>query len=102
MFGSLRVFDAEGSEPWSTYMRLRVSFNVTKPLRRGVLLANGKENIWYKVVYEKLPNFCYNCGILGHLRKNCKEEIVLEEEMQYGNWLRATSPVKKTRPKNRV
>ncbi|CAL1390112.1 unnamed protein product [Linum trigynum] len=101
LFGSLKVLDADSSEPWSNYMRIRVSFNVTKPLRRGVLLSNGAENIWYKVAYEKLPNFCYNCGILGHLKRNCKEEILPDEEAQYGGWLRANSPVKKMKSRNK-
>ncbi|CAN0876123.1 hypothetical protein LINGRAHAP2_LOCUS11122 [Linum grandiflorum] len=76
-------------------MRIRVSFKAMKPLRRGVLLEVENENVWYKVAYERLPIFCYNCGIVGHIQKECDKELVPEEELQYGGWLRALSPLKR-------
>ena len=27
------------------------------------------------IVYEFLPVFCYNCGIIGHANKSCVAEI---------------------------
>ncbi|CAL1411115.1 unnamed protein product [Linum trigynum] len=101
MFGTLKVYDNANSGVWSNYMRLRVTFQITKPLRRGVLLEVDNRKQWYVVAYEKLPNFCYNCGMLGHLKKDCQEELVPEEEAQYGSWMRATSPIKKYDKKNR-
>ena len=43
--------------------------------------------------YERLPNFCYGCGLLNHAIKDCPEgwveKSMLEEgNMQYGAWLR--------------
>lgn len=49
--------------------------------------------------YERLPNFCYQCGLLEHDLKDCKhkDEINKEGEMgefQYGPWLRG-DPVRR-------
>lgn len=38
--------------------------------------------------YVKLPNVCYNCGMLTHETKLCQTNNVSRERM-YGNWLRA-------------
>ncbi|CAL1411603.1 unnamed protein product [Linum trigynum] len=101
MFGALKVYDTANSGIWSNYMRLRVTFQVTKPLRRGVLLEVDNRKQWYEVAYEKLPNFCYNCGMLGHLKKDYLEELVQKDEIQYGSWMRAMSLIKKHDKKNR-
>lgn len=44
------------------------------------------------VTYERLPNFYYGCGFLGHIERDC---LVLtdeerEHEKQWGSWLRAS------------
>lgn len=49
-----------------------------------------------QLAYERLPNFCYYYGILGHLVKDChacmdlvnEEGEVLEDKLLYGDWLR--------------
>ena len=48
---------------------------------------------WVFFKYERLPNFCYICGKLGHGRKECKESGLPnggkgEVAYQYGAWLR--------------
>lgn len=44
-------------------------------------------------MYEKLPNFCFLCGILGHEEVNCPKIYVdnfiePDGELSYGNWMR--------------
>ena len=47
--------------------------------------------------YERLPNFCYSYGLLGHILEECEnEDVANDEALQFGNWLRA-----KIRPENR-
>ena len=45
--------------------------DVSKPLCRGygVILEKNKE-IWVSFKYEKLPNFCYWCGLVSHAGKS--------------------------------
>ena len=54
------------------FLRVRVGINVTRPLSRGrkVLLGNDCE-VWVTFKYEKMPNFCYWCGMVSHDAKEC-------------------------------
>ena len=77
-------------------MRIRVRVDISKPLRRGrrIGLANSGES-WVSFQYERLPNFCYWCGIPTHREKDCEDwlnstESEKEKAPEYGVWLRAS------------
>ena len=43
--------------------------------------------------FERLPNFCYRCGLLNHVLKDCTEGNVHNKDdgenvFQYGAWMR--------------
>ncbi|KAL0292084.1 UNVERIFIED_CONTAM: hypothetical protein Scaly_2605700 [Sesamum calycinum] len=76
-------------------MRLRVAIDVTKPLPRVLKIRTvlGDEHT-VTFTYERLPNFCYLCGKLGHISKWCDSRFQSEfvdpgENSPYGPWLRA-------------
>jgi hypothetical protein len=51
---------------------------------------------WVSFKFERLPNFCYHCGLLTHDVKDCDEWIRSHGEgvgdaHHYGDWLRATA-----------
>jgi hypothetical protein len=76
-------------------MRVRVQVDISKPLcwGRKLGMANGGER-WVSFRYERLPNFCYWCGLLTHGEKDCKfwlknQETLSREDRGYGTWLRA-------------
>ena len=49
------------------FARLRVSINITQPLEKILFLKQeGEPDIPMPVVYERLPDFCFCCGITGH------------------------------------
>ncbi|KAL6883756.1 hypothetical protein ACP4OV_011170 [Aristida adscensionis] len=55
------------------FLRARAFIEVHKPLRRGVLLntdRKGKQE-WINIQYEKLPFYCFSCGIIGHTELEC-------------------------------
>ena len=63
-------------------------------MKRGKKI-HGEEGVdwWVRFKYERLPNFCYRCGLLEHDLKDCtqKEESDKNGEMgelQYGAWMR--------------
>ena len=55
------------------FMRIKVHIDIRKPLMRGVTLniAESNKDLWCPLVYEYLPDFCYICGIIGHVDKAC-------------------------------
>ncbi|KAI8003399.1 hypothetical protein LOK49_LG08G00886 [Camellia lanceoleosa] len=88
----------DGGIAWGRTLRIRVEINIDKPLRRGLKLAlGGQESVWIMLQYERLPNFCFHCGLLGHSVRDCGNRLLEgahreEVRLQYGPWLRADTP----------
>ncbi|KAK2642448.1 hypothetical protein Ddye_024211 [Dipteronia dyeriana] len=79
-------------------MRVRVVIEIDKPLRRCLrvdMLGDGVESIML-LKYERLPNFCFRCGLLGHTTRECPNgpAVVKGEELLFGLWMRASVPAK--------
>ncbi|XP_074293731.1 uncharacterized protein LOC141620873 [Silene latifolia] len=72
-------------------IRIRVVYDVRKPLKSkvGVRMLTGLQ-VEFEVKYERLPIFCYGCGILGHDDKDCDEGPYDEGELQFSEALRAS------------
>ena len=76
-------------------MHISVQVDVSKPLCQGrkVVFEDGKEG-WVTFKYEKLPNFCYWCGLVSHDDKDCgrwlssKGTLAIESQ-EFGAWLQA-------------
>lgn len=81
------------------FLRARITIEVDKPLRRGVLLRMGKgeEPKWFAAQYEKLPFYCYCCGIMGHSEIECPNPVPPDEmgKLPYDVQLRAPEERKK-------
>ena len=79
---------------WGKCLCVRVKIDVTKRLVRGKKISSeGGEPKWVNFRYERLPNFCYRCGLLSHSLKECSEGRIPgdkdgESQLQYGAWLR--------------
>lgn len=74
------------------YLRVRVKFNVFKPLIDKLLIEGPEGNdleVFFK--YEHLGDFYYSCGIIGHLEHGCplaREREVVKRKL--GPWLKST------------
>ncbi|GMP35408.1 hypothetical protein CsSME_00007851 [Camellia sinensis var. sinensis] len=74
-----------------SFLRFRVAINLQEPLPKGIWLKRpqGGSAIWVFFKYERLSDFCYDCGRIGHDNKICK--FVSKEQGQasgYGPELR--------------
>jgi hypothetical protein len=52
---------------------------------------------WVAFKYEKLPKFCFSCGLIKHVRMGCERfgnrtKTRDPDEHQYGPWLRVQFP----------
>ncbi|KAK8972945.1 hypothetical protein V6N11_025441 [Hibiscus sabdariffa] len=87
------------------FLRIRVEIDITKPLRRFVLLGNGqgKKPTPCPLRYERLPNFCFFCGLVGHLLLSCptKPTVLDERKLQYGEWMRVHAQQPRPGPRKR-
>ena len=67
----INVDVVEDGMGWGRHLRIRVSIDLLKPLKRGITIhLNGKSH-WVTFKYEKLPMFCFNCGRIIHGEKGC-------------------------------
>ncbi|KAK9195052.1 hypothetical protein WN943_003169 [Citrus x changshan-huyou] len=82
--------DATG-DCFGEYVRVRISIDITKRLKKVIRIQqeDGKE-ILVGVTYEKLPDYCFCCGYIGHQYRECATyKGQPKEELAYGAWLRA-------------
>ena len=90
----LEVDVADSGVQWGICLRVRVSLDVSRKLIRGKrILGEEGEDWWVRFKYERLPNFCYRCGLLEHDLKDCTQENGADAngnrgELQYGAWMR--------------
>ncbi|WKA07960.1 hypothetical protein VitviT2T_025728 [Vitis vinifera] len=76
------------------YMRIRIKFDVLKPLKKMINLKKpkGEGMIQVTIRYERLPTYCFQCGMLGHGEKFCRLNYATEKGVSvrnYGPELRA-------------
>ncbi|KAK9273138.1 hypothetical protein L1049_017945 [Liquidambar formosana] len=90
-----------GQLVWNQFIRVRVDVDVRNPLKTGFLLKRAAmPEVWVQFKYERLSDFCYRCGRLGHGEKDCGADILTRlvdsvnpthGVMAFGLWMRAPS-----------
>ncbi|KAL7165743.1 hypothetical protein ACSBR2_036588 [Camellia fascicularis] len=78
--GQLITVDTFGEKSFlhKNYLHIRVALDITKPLPRGFRLQQGGHTqrpssaVWISFKFEKLSDFCFDCGTIGHDRQRCK------------------------------
>ena len=74
-------------------LRIRVAMDITKALPRCCKLWVEGEHIgWALLKYERLPDFCYWCGRVSHVEKDCEVWLkgkgsLKKEDQEYDEWL---------------
>ncbi|KAL8552031.1 hypothetical protein ACS0TY_000913 [Phlomoides rotata] len=84
-------------------VKVKIRVDTGKPLKQEIKLAQKNDTyLWVPIKYERLPSFCFICGMLGHMRRECdladdERDIqsLPDNILPFGDWMRA-SPYKKT------
>jgi hypothetical protein len=66
------------------FLRARVRIDINQPLLRWTPLLDGitGEEVIVHIFYERLPRFCFSCGIIGHGEERC----ILPMELRSGGY----------------
>ena len=76
----------EGKINPASALRVRVFVDVSTPLVRCVPITL-KELRRYPVFYDRLPDFCFFCGLMGHTVEECGDGIHDPRTCEWGEWL---------------
>ncbi|CAL1353080.1 unnamed protein product [Linum trigynum] len=82
-----------GRRTSGVYLRAKVALDITRPLPVSVTAShedNSKGFFKASVFYEKLPLFCFCCGVIGHTSSRC--EFISEfagKDLPYGKHILA-------------
>ena len=91
----LLMTDTESEGGKGNYLRVRVRIDITKPLHRiRKVWSEGAVIGCALLKYERLPNFCYWCGLVSHDARDCERWIrsngsLKKSDQNFGEWMRA-------------
>ncbi|KAF5445210.1 hypothetical protein F2P56_034277 [Juglans regia] len=88
----IRVEAEADGRAWGRCLRVRVVVDLNRPLLRGKWLRLDDKQHWISFKYERLQNFCFQCGILSHKGKGCLNARNTQQGetvplAQFGPWL---------------
>lgn len=87
----------KGEAGWGEYLQVKIRMNLSQPLARGRMLHLHSGSSWVGFKYEKLPKFCFHCGVIRHGTLGCTQgggSKGPESNIStpYGHWLRVSFP----------
>lgn len=71
----LKVDDLSLSLTRTKYARLCIEVDLSKPLCKGFWIGDDLHRVFVVVLYERLPTFCYTCGVIGHGSNSCSRAL---------------------------
>jgi hypothetical protein len=89
----------EDEAGWGEFLRVKVLMDLSKPIPRGRKLHLPNQTTWVAFKFERLPKFCFKCGVMRHGKTGCfrqgNRQYGKNEELPYGNWLRVSYPTRR-------
>ena len=96
-------FTGNGGVCMSKFIRVKIERKIEDPLWSGFFLDRSPHvDLWIQFKYERVVDFCYKCGRLGHLKARCpRTESTTtnsngKEPYGFGPWMKAESVGKRT------
>lgn len=97
--GTVEAVDTEANGMgWGEFLRVKIRIDLHKPLPRGRKINVEGKQLWIYFQYEKLPKFCFQCGLISHGKTGCMKKNIFrhhDANPQYGPWMRVASPTRK-------
>ncbi|TXG54301.1 hypothetical protein EZV62_019557 [Acer yangbiense] len=100
--GEVIEIPTDSRDCWGKFLRVKVRIDISKPLKRWLRLGLDRSGniVVVGLKYERLPEFCYACGWLGHGISECPDTEAKKEAMEgatlrFGPWMRA--PIQRNR-----
>ncbi|RYQ87721.1 hypothetical protein Ahy_B09g095257 [Arachis hypogaea] len=78
-----------------SFIKENIQMNLAEPVRKGIHMGSKEdEQTWVDFRFERLPTFCYYCGLIGHDEVSCEKHEAEEDggrakSNELGTWLRA-------------
>lgn len=85
----------EGGMGWGESLRVKITLDLHKPLSRGRKLKINGASMLIGFQYERLPKFCFDCGVIKHGATGCAVRRGARKQnatTEFGPWMRASSP----------
>ncbi|OMO68993.1 hypothetical protein CCACVL1_19721 [Corchorus capsularis] len=78
------IFEAVGpvlefDEDWGRYLRIRIQMNLSQSLKAGTIVSAPSDELYVDFRYEKLPDYCWICGLLDHIDNDCPVAVSLRK-----------------------
>ncbi|CAI9116178.1 OLC1v1017262C1 [Oldenlandia corymbosa var. corymbosa] len=84
--------DSEGSYI-GRFLRIKVSVDIRLPLMRAITVSHKGQLLKIQLQYERVSDFCYFCGVIGHEQSSCDAKIntpnAASKPLEYGPQLMA-------------
>ncbi|MCH83803.1 hypothetical protein A2U01_0004629 [Trifolium medium] len=73
-------------------IKIKVAINIHNPILSGIHIGNPTDGTsWVDYRYEKLPQVCFKCAMIGHSDKLCRNPpFVWDTLAPLGPWIRFT------------
>ncbi|KAF5193654.1 zinc ion binding / nucleic acid binding protein [Thalictrum thalictroides] len=72
---TIEVDSVGGKDKSGSFARIHVLFHIKRPLIKAAAVKIGDKMIRIRFKYERLPLFCYFCGVIGHNFKICPDYL---------------------------
>jgi hypothetical protein len=91
LLGEVEAFEIYEYPGKKMIVKIKVAINVHQPISAGIHVGNPTDGTsWVDFRFEKLPQVCFHCGLIGHSDKQCKNQAINMDTMTpLGPWIRS-------------